>query len=143
MDNILQEVIGINKMKMPELRQKYKEIFNEEPSATANRRQLIPKIAYQIQALAYGGLSRKAIRMIENLNQGKKPQYAHSPNKLTLPAGTIIIKEYHGQTYKIRVTDTDFVMNEIHYSSLAKIARVISGGTNWNVKRFFKLKEIE
>lgn len=143
MNSVLQEVISINKMKMPELRKKYQELFNEEPSATANRRHLVPKIAYQIQALAFGGLSSKAIRMMEEINKGKTPDYARPKNKLTLPAGTVIIKEYHGQTYRIRVTDTDFVMNEIHYPSLAQIARTITGGTNWNAKRFFKLSETE
>lgn len=143
MNSILQEVIAVNKMKLPELRRKYKELFNEEPVAIANRQHLIPKITYQIQVLAYGGLSSKAIHMMEEFNKGKIPDYARPKNKITLPAGTIIVKEYHGQTYKIRVTDTDFVMNDIHYPSLAQIARFITGGTNWNAKRFFKLTEAE
>lgn len=79
--------------------------------------------------------------MIDDLNQGKTPVYAQRKNRITLPAGTLIVKEYRGETYKIKVTDEDFVLNGIHYSSLAKIARFITGGTNWNVQRFFKLSE--
>lgn len=67
--------------------------------------------------------------------------YAQRKNRITLPAGTLIVKEYRGETYKIKVTDEDFILNGIHYSSLAKIARFITGGTNWNVQRFFKLSE--
>lgn len=69
------------------------------------------------------------------------PVYAQRKNRIFLPAGTLIVKEYRGETYKIKVTDEDFILNGIHYSSLAKIARFITGGTNWNVQRFFKLSQ--
>ena len=82
MTSVLQEVLEVNKMSIEALRKKYKELFNAEAPLTASRRQLIPKITYQLQ-----------------------------------------------------------VLNGIHYSSLAKIARFITGGTNWNVQRFFKLSE--
>lgn len=121
--------------------QKYKELFNAEAPLTASRRQLIPKITYQIQVLAFGGINSSTQRMIDDLNQGKMPVYAQRKNRITLPAGTLIVKEYRGETYKIKVTDEDFILNGIHYSSLAKIARFITGGTNWNVQRFFKLSE--
>ena len=143
MDSVLQEVLEVNKMSVDALRRKYKELFNAEPPLTASRRQMIPKITYQLQVLAFGGISARSLRMIEELNQGKTPAYAQRKNRITLPSGTVIIKEYRGETYKIKVTDDDFVLNGIHYSSLAKIARFITGGTNWNSQRFFKLKEFE
>ncbi len=139
MNNVLQEVLDINRMSLTALRKKYLELFSTEPPLTASRRQLVPKIAYQLQVLAFGGLNTNTLRMIDDFNRGKVPAYVQGKNRTTLPAGTIIIKEYHGETYKISVTDNDFIMNGIHYSSLAKIARVITGGTNWNAQRFFKL----
>lgn len=141
MTSVLQEVLEVNKMPIEALRKKYKELFNAEAPLTASRRQLIPKITYQLQVLAFGGISSSAQRMIDDLNQGKTPVYAQRKNRITLPAGTLIVKEYRGEIYKIKVTDEDFVLNGIHYSSLAKIARFITGGTNWNVQRFFKLSE--
>lgn len=143
MTSVLQEVLEVNKMPVDALRRKYKQLFNAEPPLTASRRQLIPKITYQLQVLAFGGVSSRAQRMIDDFNRGKTPDYARRKNRITLPPGTVIIKEYHGETYKIKVTDDDFVLNGIHYSSLAKIARFITGGTNWNPQRFFKLKEAE
>lgn len=142
MNTILQEVIAVNKMTMAELRRKYKDIFNQDAPLTANRQQLIPKIAYEIQTMALGGLTPNAIRMMENFNKGKIPQYAQRKTRVSLPAGTLITKEYRGQTYSIKVTESDFIMSGIHYPSLSKIAKVITGGTNWNVKRFFKIPEI-
>ena len=141
MTSVLQEVLEVNKMPIEALRKKCKELFNAEAPLTASRRQLIPKITYQIQVLAFGGINSSTQRMIDDLNQGKMPVYAQRKNRITLPAGTLIVKEYRGETYKIKVTDEDFILNGIHYSSLAKIARFITGGTNWNVQRFFKLSE--
>ncbi len=139
MNSVLQEVIDINKMPLAALRKKYQELFSIEPPLTASRRQLVPKIAYQLQVLTFGGLNAHTLKMIDDFNRGKVPAYVQGKNRTTLPAGTVIIKEYHGETYKIKVTDDDFIMNGTHYSSLAKIARVITGGTNWNAQRFFKL----
>ena len=116
MTSVLQEVLEVNKMSIEALRKKYKELFNAEAPLTASRRQLIPKITYQLQVLAFGGISSSAQRMIDDLNQGKTPVYAQRKNRITLPAGTLIVKEYRGETYKIKVTDEDFVLNGIHYS---------------------------
>ena len=141
MSRVLQEVLEINKMPINALRKKYQEIFNAQAPLTASRRQLIPKITYQLQVLAFGGINSRTEKIIDDFNRGKIPSFAQRKNRVTLPAGTLIIKEYRGETYKIKVTDEDFVLNGIHYSSLAKIARFITGGTNWNAQRFFKLSE--
>lgn len=71
MTSVLQEVLEVNKMPIEALRKKYKELFNAEAPLTASRRQLIPKITYQLQVLTFGGISPGVQRMIDNLNQGK------------------------------------------------------------------------
>ena len=76
MTSVLQEVLEVNKMPIEALRKKYKELFNAEAPLTASRRQLIPKITYQIQVLAFGGINSSTQRMIDDLNQGKMPVYA-------------------------------------------------------------------
>jgi len=139
MNSVLQEVMNVNKMPIAALRKKYQELFNTKAPLTASRRQLVPKITYQLQVLTFGGINSRTLKMIDDFNHGKVPAYVHGKNRTMLPAGTVIVKEYHGETYKIKVTDEDFIMNGMHYSSLAKIARVITGGTNWNAQRFFKL----
>ena len=48
MTSVLQEVLEVNKMPIEALRKKYKELFNAEAPLTASRRQLIPKITYQL-----------------------------------------------------------------------------------------------
>ena len=79
MTSVLQEVLEVNKMPIEALRKKYKELFNAEAPLTASRRQLIPKITYQLQVLAFGGISSSAQRMICLLYTSPSPRdYAAS-----------------------------------------------------------------
>ena len=110
MTSVLQEVLEVNKMSIEALRKKYKELFNAEAPLTASRRQLIPKITYQLQVLAFGWRRFNCQRKIDDLNEGKIPGYAQSKNSINLPAGTSNGHGYSGGNYTINVTDEDCAM---------------------------------
>ena len=63
---IIKEITALEKMTVGELRAKYVEIFGEE-SRSHNKRFLLRRIGWQIQALAEGGLSERARRRAEEL----------------------------------------------------------------------------
>lgn len=73
MTSVLQEVLEVNKMPIEALRKKYKELFNAEAPLNGKPPPTVPKITYQIQVLAFGGINSSTQRMIDDLNQGKMP----------------------------------------------------------------------
>jgi Protein of unknown function (DUF2924) len=56
-------------------------------------------------------------------------------------AGTILIREWHGITHHVTVTEDGFLWNGKPHRSLSSIARAITG-TAWNGPRFFGLREV-
>src|ERR671931_195646 len=56
--NIARELAALQRLTMPQLRQRYAEVFGETTNAN-NRAWLVKKIAWRLQALAEGGLPER------------------------------------------------------------------------------------
>src|SRR3954454_13716646 len=56
---VARELATLQRLSMPQLRQRYAEVFGETTNAN-NRTWLVKKIAWRLQALAEGGLSERA-----------------------------------------------------------------------------------
>jgi len=56
-----------------------------------------------------------------------------------LKPGTQLLREWHGRTYRIEVTESGFLMDGKSYKSLTAIAMRITG-TRWSGPRFFGLR---
>ena len=59
--NIEAEVAKLSRMSVPELREKYAEVFGEE-TRSGNKRHLIRRIIWRLQVNLEGGLSERAKR---------------------------------------------------------------------------------
>jgi hypothetical protein len=57
---------------------------------------------------------------------------------ITLKSGARLVREWHGRTHTVTVTDDGFDYAGTTYSSLTKVARAITG-TRWSGPRFFGL----
>ena len=57
-----------------------------------------------------------------------------------LKPGTILMREWNAQAYRVMVVDEGFAWNGKTYDSLSKVAFAITG-TNWNGPRFFGLRD--
>ena len=126
-----------------------------EPSRSRNKDFLRKKIAWRIQELAEGGLSRRAKARIRELAKDaparwRRPRgakalfpFADDGTDLErdprLPAdGTVLTRVYRGVEYQVKVRKDGFEYQGVVYPSLSKIAREITG-TNWNGFLFFGL----
>jgi hypothetical protein len=89
-----------------------------------------------IQEQALGGLDRAVIRALERLARGEKPG-TEPPRRLK--AGTVLIREYHGERHTVTVIPDGFVWQGSTYTSLSTIAKAITG-TAWSGPRFFGLR---
>jgi len=125
----------------PVLKARWRELFETEPPAY-NRRFLESRLAYRIQELAYGGLSRQTLERLRAMAK----QYAtrDATERKARPvqkpiAGTKLIREYQGVEHCVTVRADDFEYLGRPYKSLSSIAREITG-TKWNGLVFFGLK---
>ena len=123
------------------LKARWRELFDTEPPAY-NRRFLESRLAYRIQELAYGGLSRDTLDRLKAM----AGQYAalgpaeRRVRPLLRPlAGTKLIREWDGVEHCVTVRSDDFEYLGRPYKSLSSVAREITG-TKWNGWVFFGLK---
>lgn len=123
------------------LKARWRELFDTEPPAY-NRRFLESRLAYRIQELAYGGLSRETLDRLKAMAKqyaGQNPAERKVRPMLRPVAGTKLIREWQGIEYCVTVRIDDFEYLGRPYKSLSSVAREITG-TKWNGWVFFGLK---
>ena len=140
-DMVLTRVAALKTTPTPGLKKMWQELFDTEPPLY-NRRFLESRLAYRIQELAYGGLSRQTLERLRAMAK----QYASrdAAERKARPAqkpiaGTKLIREYQGLEHCVTVRVDDFEYLGQPYKSLSSIAREITG-TKWNGLVFFGLK---
>lgn len=97
-------------------------------------------LAQRLQEKRHGGLPLLVARELERVAAtAGSPVVAQPQPKVSLTAGTRLIREWNGQTIAVEVTDAGFVWNDRTWRSLTEIARVVTGA-HWSGPRFFGLK---
>jgi Protein of unknown function (DUF2924) len=141
------------------LREKYREVFQEE-TRCRHREHLFRRIAWRLQALAEGDLSERArdrarqivrdadLRAVaprdffilgeERIQtvKGDRNRRQHD-SRLPLP-GTLLTREWKGQTILVEVLAEGFRYENQCYPSLSAIALAVTS-TRWNGLAFFGL----
>jgi hypothetical protein len=130
-------------MPIAELRVRYREVFRTDPPKAFGPDLLRRSIAHRIQEKAYGGLSRPAQRLLDQMMKA----YAAKPNgKIVLPRrikpGSVLVREWKGKSYRVTVLADGFAYDGDTYDNLSEIAVLITG-TRWNGPRFFGLRSKE
>jgi hypothetical protein len=140
-DSVLAQLVALKGVPASILKARWRELFETEPPAY-NRRFLESRLAYRIQELAFGGLTRETLERL----QAMAKQYAscdpaeRKARPLLRPiAGTKLIREWQGVEHCVTVRNGDFEYLGRPYKSLSSVARQITG-TKWNGWTFFGLK---
>lgn len=127
--------------KMSQLRQNWTRLYGCKPPSRARREFLLLVTTWHRQAKEHGGLSRSDREAIDalsdSLRRGQTPSTRPPQNNLT--SGTILMREWNGEHYEVRVTDEGFLFKGRTWKSLSQIAREITG-TRWNGPAFFGLR---
>ena len=123
-----------------ELKQQWRALYNSEPPLCISRELLTRAIAYRIQEQVYGGLKRSTRRLLLRLaNDARSGRPLKFEQSETAPAGTVLMREWHGVTHEVRVLDRAVVYQRRRYRSLTEVARLITGA-HWNGPQFFGLR---
>lgn len=148
------QLAALEKMTVGELVEKFREVFGE-PTRTRNKDYLKKRIGWRIQELAEGGLSPRAVDLIEQLaaeaplrwrRPAARKEGEEAPDTVVMvkaardprlpPVGTVLKRVHDGIEHEVTVLADGFEYQGERHRSLSKIARLITG-TPWNGFLFF------
>jgi hypothetical protein len=157
-DNLAKELALLPRLGVADLRSRYAQIFSET-TRTGNKAWLVKRLAWRLQALAEGDLSRRARQRAAELANDADlrlspprtvatnacPAAIPRPAKLRLspcdrlpPPGTILHRPYKGQVLQVKVLQGGFAFQDKVYKTLSAVAKVITG-SHCNGYLFFRL----
>jgi len=140
-------IAALQRLTMQELRGRYAELFGET-TAAKNRTWLLRRVAWRLQCLAEGDLSARARQRAAELANDADlritapcvkepvpiaeagaepaPRACSSDARLPMP-GTILTREYKGQTLHVEVRAEGFAYAGQRYKSLSAVAKAVTG----------------
>lgn len=146
--NVAKELAALEKLKVPELRKKYEEVFNEACRSN-HKTWLVRRIIWRMQANAEGDLSERARRRAEELANDadlrlKAPAETKAVPKsavVRMPAasatrsyddripmpGTVMTREYKGRTLRVTVLADGFEWDGDVFPTLSAVAKAVTG----------------
>jgi hypothetical protein len=122
----------------PQLREEWRRLYRGQPPRLS-RDLLIRSIAYRLQEIAYGGLSKATQRKLDALaRELERKGTIAVTSDLSLRPGARLVREWRGRTHTVVVTEDGFEYGNKVFPSLTKIAHSITGA-HWSGPRFFGL----
>lgn len=100
---------------------------------------LVRTIAWKLQEQQFGAAPSKLKRQLDQLSkQLSRSGSLDIEREAHLKVGTVLVREWHGNTHRVTALDDGFLYGGQSYASLSEIARAITG-TRWSGPRFFGL----
>jgi hypothetical protein len=137
-NELSQRIAALNELTAGQLRDEWRRLYRGQPPRLS-RDLLIRTIAYRMQELAYGGLSKATQRKLDALTKELevKGSIVITPDSSLRP-GTRLVREWRGRTHTVVTTEDGFEYAGKGFPSLTKIAHAITGA-HWSGPRFFGL----
>ncbi len=137
-NELSQRIAALNGLTAQQLRDEWRRLYRGQPPRLS-RDLLIRTIAYRMQELAYGGLSKAIQRKLDTLTKElrRKGTIVITPDA-SLKPGTRLVREWRGRTHAVVVTEDGFEYAGKAFPSLTKIAHAITAA-HWSGPRFFGL----
>jgi Protein of unknown function (DUF2924) len=121
-----------------DLREEYRALYHNE-APKLSRDLLVRTIGYRRQEIQHGGLGKATLRKLQTIAKSLRSTGRVGPTPgLSLKPGARLVREWHGRTHTVTVTDEGFEYAGASYPSLTKIAKKITGA-HWSGPRFFGL----
>jgi hypothetical protein len=141
-----EEIAHLRGLKLKGLRARWLSVTGQEAPPHLSRQLLFAIVAYRLQAEALGDLDAQTLRLLKKIGSARSGTEvipltdAYDQRRQELLPGTILTREWNGQTHRVMVVKEGFAWEDRTYDSLSKIAYAITG-TKWNGPRFFGLRE--
>ena len=125
-------------LSLDELRREWRRLYRSEPPRIS-RDLLMRGIGYRRQEIQHGGLGKATRRKLKTLAKMFRTTGRVAPDPgFSLKPGARLVREWHGRTHTVTVTEDGFEYAGMSYPSLTKVARKITGA-HWSGPRFFGL----
>jgi len=128
----------LEQLSLHDLQEQWRRHFKCSSPRHASSRFLMLAIAYAVQERTSPALPPSARRELMAIAKGQTPP--SSSASLAIKPGTRLLREWHGATHEIVVTDRGFVWRGHTFRSLTAVAHAITGA-KWNGPRFFGLSK--
>jgi hypothetical protein len=157
---IARQIAELDGLTVSQLQEKWEEVW-QEPCRSRNKDNLRKRIAWRIQALAYGGLSQRALDRARELADEPLLRVRNTRTPPSTPSGETVIhrfvpqtpcdqlmvgkvltREYQGRKLVVTVQEKGFLFAGQIYRSLSAVAKAVTGA-HWNGRAFFGLSKTE
>jgi hypothetical protein len=143
-NSVLRQLAALQKMSLKGLQEKWRDLYGSEPPQLKSTF-LKKRLAYRIQELFYGGISRTSMNTIaEVILDDPRANLKRTKHKVEkngkILSGTRFIREWGGERHEVIAREKGFEYKGKMFRSLSAIATEITG-THWNGKLFFGLKK--
>jgi hypothetical protein len=135
----IKNLIGASRKRLKET---WKSLYATDAPERMSEDHLKRAIAHRIQENAFGGLksaTRKLLERVADDAGARRPIKTSSKPKVR--PGTLLVREWHGKTHKVTVTEEGVLYRGNQYPSLSEVARKITGA-HWSGPLFFGLKAV-
>jgi len=139
---VLARLAALKRMSVKELKAEWEALF-AAPAPNNSRGYLEMRLAWRIQELSLGGLSRETRKMLDLLADevdGKSDRRAIIADPRNPVIGTRLVREWDGIEHTVTVMKDGFDCQGRKFKSLSAVAKAITG-TQWNGYRFFGLAD--
>ncbi len=135
--SVAAEIAALTTLTQSQLRLAWRRSYKTYPPKFLKRNLLELGIAWKIQERALGGLDGVSKRQLEALADEMETKSDITGRKRRqLRPGSRLVRDWHGETHEVLVTDDGFQWRGKTWTSLSLIAREITG-TRWSGPRFF------
>jgi hypothetical protein len=152
------EIARLETMTISKLVEKFESVFGEK-CRSRNKRYLIRRIAWRLQANAGGGLSERALKRAAELaldsevrvtspREPKRSRIVETVESKPVrdlrlpPNGTMLHREYKGRPIRVLVLEDGFEYEGQLFNSLTAVANAITG-SHVNGFQFFRLRSTQ
>lgn len=132
------EINRLRSLGLEELRGEWRRLYQGD-APKLSRDLLVLALGFRLQEIEQGGLGRATRRKLQTMAKSLRATgRIGSMPSLSLKPGAQLVREWHGRTHSVTVTEDGFEYAGANYPSLSKIAQKITG-THWSGPRFFGL----
>ena len=132
------EINRLRSLETPQLRDEWRRLYHDD-APRLSRNLLVLGLGYCVQEAAQGGLGKATRRKLQTIAKSLRVTgRVGSIPSLSLKPGARLVREWHGRTHTVTVTEDGFDYAGSSYPSLSTIAKKITGA-HWSGPRFFGL----
>jgi Protein of unknown function (DUF2924) len=120
------EIARLRDLDLKQLRRRWRTIFRRQPLSALPRHLVFAMVAYRLQAEIFGDMDAETLRLLKQIDVATSKTAITSLTKILaqrqreVSPGTILVREWNGQTHRVMVIEHGFAWQGTTYDSYRK-----------------------